>query len=108
MNKKDELLKKNSKQLRSLVVDATSVKNNSRILGLADGLGGHSIIYTTQMASQSILTLKVQSSTNWYYFLSLIVILNNFYSYAKSIIILLSGRKAVEIPCGEGLGRLGR
>jgi len=108
MNKKEILLKKNSRQLRSLVVDATAVTESSKILKLVEGWGGHSITYGMWKENQSTVTIKILSTIKWPYFLSYLTHRNSFSYSVKSIIILLSGRKAVEIPCGEGYAKLGK
>jgi len=108
MNKKEILLKKNSRQLRSIIVDATAVKENTRILKLAEDLGGHSITYGTWMENQSIPIIKTLLNINLPLYLLLAKRLSNSFYSVKSIIILLSGRKAVEIPCGEGYAKLGK
>jgi len=108
MNKKEILLKKNLGQLRSIIVDATAVTGNLEILKLVKNLGGHFITCSTKKENPYIANTKILSTTSLrYYLLSLRILVSSFYS-VKSIIIILSGRKAVEIPCGEGYAKQGR
>ena len=108
MNKKEALLKKNSGQLRSIIVDATAVTGNLKILKLVKDLGGHFITSTTKKENPYIANTKILSATSLrYYLLSLKILVSSFYS-VRSIIIILSGQKAVEIPCGEGYAKLGK